>query len=295
MTEKKTVNKKNKDRIINIVLISVMVIGVLIVAYPTISDWWNSFHQTRAIASYTEKVAAMDTVDTERMLKEAEEYNAGLVDKEGRFAPSDEELEEYKGILDVTGTGIMGYVEIPKLHISLPVYHGSEDTVLQIAVGHLEGTSFPVGGTGTHAVLTGHRGLPSARLFTDIDQLTDGDHFMVHVLNRTVTYEVDQIHIVLPEEMEDLAIDPEKDYCTLITCTPYGINSHRLLVRGRRVDNDVEIMDVAADAQQVQPGLTALGIAIPILTLALIYILIMTSRRAARKKSRQKQGKENTL
>ena len=285
MTGKKTVNKKNKDQIINIVLISVMVIGVLIVAYPTISDWWNSFHQTRAIASYTEKVAAMDTVDTERMLKEAEEYNAGLVDKEGRFAPSDEELEEYKGILDVTGTGIMGYVEIPKLHISLPVYHGSEDTVLQIAVGHLEGTSFPVGGTGTHAVLTGHRGLPSARLFTDIDQLTDGDHFMVHVLNRTVTYEV----------MEDLAIDPEKDYCTLITCTPYGINSHRLLVRGRRVDNDVEIMDVAADAQQVQPGLTALGIAIPILTLALIYILIMTSRRAARKKSRQKQGKENTL
>ena len=137
--------------------------------------------------------------------------------------------------------------------------------------------------------------MPSARLFTDIDQLTDGDHFMVHVLNRTVTYEVDQIHIVLPEEMEDLAIDPEKDYCTLITCTPYGINSHRLLVRGRRVDNDVEIMDVAADAQQVQPGLTALGIAIPILTLALIYILIMTSRRAARKKSRQKQGKENTL
>jgi len=290
MTEKKTVNKKNKDRIINIVLISVMIIGVLIVAYPTISDWWNSFHQTRAIASYTEKVASMDTVDTERMLKEAEEYNAGLVDKEGRFALSDEELEEYKGILDVTGTGIMGYVEIPKLHISLPVYHGSEDTVLQIAVGHLEGTSFPVGGTGTHAVLTGHRGLPSARLFTDIDQLTDGDHFMVHVLNRTVTYEVDQIHIVLPEEMEDLAIDPEKDYCTLITCTPYGINSHRLLVRGRRVDNDAEIMDVAADAQQVQPGLTALGIAIPMLTVALLWILLATRRKASRKK----QGKENT-
>ena len=229
------------------------------------------------------------------MLAEAEAYNAELVEKEHRFAPTEEDLEYYNSILDVTGTGIMGYVEIPKLHISFPIYHGSEDTVLQIAIGHLEGTSFPVGGTGTHAALTGHRGLPSARLFTDIDQLVDGDHFMVHVLNRTVTYEVDQIHIVLPEEMEDLAIDPEKDYCTLITCTPYGINSHRLLVRGRRVDNDVEIMDVAADAQQVQPGLTALGIAIPILTLALIYILIMTSRRAARKKSRQKQGKENTL
>ena len=290
MTEKKTVNKKNKDRIINIALISVMVIGVLIVAYPTISDWWNSFHQTRAIASYTEKVAAMDTVDTERMLKEAEEYNAGLVDKEGRFALDDDELAIYDSILDITGNGIMGYVEIPKLHISLPVYHGSQDAVLQVAIGHLEGTSFPVGGKGTHAVLTGHRGLPSARLFTDIDQLTDGDHFMVHVLNRTVTYEVDQIHIVLPEEMEDLAIDPEKDYCTLITCTPYGINSHRLLVRGRRVDNDVEIMDVAADAQQVQPGLTALGIAIPMLTVALLWILLATRRKASRKK----QGKENT-
>ena len=290
MTEKKTVNKKNKDRIINIALISVMVIGVLIVAYPTISDWWNSFHQTRAIANYTEKVAAMDTVDTERMLKEAEEYNAGLVDKEGRFALDDDELAIYDSILDITGNGIMGYVEIPKLHISLPVYHGSQDAVLQVAIGHLEGTSFPVGGKGTHAVLTGHRGLPSARLFTDIDQLTDGDHFMVHVLNRTVTYEVDQIHIVLPEEMEDLAIDPEKDYCTLITCTPYGINSHRLLVRGRRVDNDVEIMDVAADAQQVQPGLTALGIAIPMLTVALLWILLATRRKASRKK----QGKENT-
>ena len=290
MTEKKTVNKKNKDQIINIALISVMVIGVLIVAYPTISDWWNSFHQTRAIASYTEKVAAMDTVDTERMLKEAEEYNAGLVDKEGRFALDDDELAIYDSILDITGNGIMGYVEIPKLHISLPVYHGSQDAVLQVAIGHLEGTSFPVGGKGTHAVLTGHRGLPSARLFTDIDQLTDGDHFMVHVLNRTVTYEVDQIHIVLPEEMEDLAIDPEKDYCTLITCTPYGINSHRLLVRGRRVDNDVEIMDVAADAQQVQPGLTALGIAIPMLTVALLWILLATRRKASRKK----QGKENT-
>lgn len=295
MTETKKPVKKKNDRIINLVLIGVMVLGILIVAYPTISDWWNSYHQSRVIAGYTEKVAAMDTGDADRMLKEAEEYNAALIDKEGRFAPSEEDLAYYNSILDVTGTGIMGYVEIPKLHISFPIYHGSEDTVLQIAIGHLEGTSFPVGGTGTHAALTGHRGLPSARLFTDIDQLVDGDHFMVHVLNRTVTYEVDQIHIVLPEEMEDLAIDPEKDYCTLITCTPYGINSHRLLVRGRRVDNDVEIMDVAADAQQVQPGLTALGIAIPILTLALIYILIMTSRRAARKKSRQKQGKENTL
>ena len=295
MTEKKKTVKKKNDRIINLILIGVMVLGVLIVAYPTFSDWWNSYHSTRVIASYSEKVAAIDTAEADRMLAEVEAYNRELIDNDHRFALSDEELEYYHSILDVTGDGTLGYIEIPKLHISLPIYHGSEESVLQTAIGHLEGTSFPVGGTGTHAVLTGHRGLPSARLFTDIDQLVEGDHFVIHVINRTVTYEVDQIHIVLPEEMKDLEIDPENDYCTLVTCTPYGINTHRLLVRGRRIDNDIEISDVSADAQQVQPGLTALGIAIPMLTLALIYILIMTSRRAARKKSRQKQGKENTL
>ena len=294
MTDKKKTVKKKNDRIINLILIGVMVLGVLIVAYPTISDWWNSYHSTRVIASYTERVAAIDTSEAEAMLAEAEAYNAALTEHEGRFALTDEELKYYNSILDVTGTGIMGYVEIPKLHISLPIYHGSGESVLQTAIGHLEGTSFPVGGTGTHAALTGHRGLPSARLFTDIDQLADGDYFAIHILNRTVTYEVDQIHIVLPEEMEDLKIEPDKDYCTLITCTPYGINTHRLLVRGKRVDNDLEILDVSADAQQVQPGLTALGIAIPMLTLALIYILIMTSRKASRKKAKQKQGREDT-
>ena len=295
MTEQKKTVKKKSDLMVNLILIGVMVLGVLIVAYPTFSDWWNSYHSTRVIASYSEKVAAIDTAEADRMLAEVEAYNRELIDNDHRFALSDEELEYYHSILDVTGDGTLGYIEIPKLHISLPIYHGSEESVLQTAIGHLEGTSFPVGGTGTHAVLTGHRGLPSARLFTDIDQLVDGDHFAVHVLNRTVTYEVDQIHIVLPEEMEDLQIDPDKDFCTLVTCTPYGINTHRLLVRGRRVENDLEILNVTADAQQVQPGLTALGIAIPMLTIALIYILIMTSLKASRKKEKQKQGKENTL
>ena len=292
MTDKKKTVKKKSDRIINVVLIGVMVLGVLIVAYPTISDWWNSYHSTIAINHYTERVAEIDPAEAEQMLAEAEAYNAALTEHEGRFALSDEDLAYYNSILDIGGSGIMGYVEIPKLHISLPIYHGSDESVLQTSIGHLEGTSFPVGGTGTHAALTGHRGLPSARLFTDIDQLADGDHFTIHVLNRTVTYEVDQIHIVLPEEMQDLEIDPKRDYCTLITCTPYGINTHRLLVRGKRVDNDIEILDVSADAQQVQPGITALGIAIPMLTLALIYILIMTSRKASRKKIKQNQGKE---
>ena len=282
MTEKQKKNKK--DRMINRVLGLMMLAGLLIVAYPTISDWWNSYHQTRVIATYSERVAAIDSSEADAMIAEAEAYNEALITKHNRFIMSDEDRKHYDSILDVTGTGIMGYVEIPKIHISFPVYHGSEDSVLQVAIGHLEGTSFPVGGKGTHAALTGHRGLPSARLFTDIDQLVVGDHFMVHVLNRTVTYEVDQIHIVLPEELEDLAIDPEMDYCTLITCTPYGINSHRLLVRGKRVENDIELIDVPADAQQIQPALTALGIAIPILFLALLYVLIVTSRKAAGKK-----------
>ena len=291
MTNKTTEKKKN-DRLINLLLIGAMALGVLIVAYPTIADKWNSYHSTRVIASYTEKVAEIDTEETERMLKEAEAYNAELIDKTERFAMTEEERAYYNSILDVTGTGIIGYVEIPKLHISLPVYHGSNDAVLQTAIGHLEGTSFPVGGIGTHSVLTGHRGLPSARLFTDIDQLVEGDHFVIHVLDRTVTYQVDQIRIVLPEVMEDLNIDPEKDYCTLITCTPYGINTHRLLVRGKRIENDAEILEVSADAQQIQPGLTALAIAIPMLTLALIFILFMTSRKASNKKQKQKQRKE---
>lgn len=282
MTEKQKKNKK--DRMINRALGLMMLAGLLIVAYPTISDWWNSYHQSRAIITYTQKVSEIDTEEAEQMIAEAEAYNEALQSKYNRFIMSDEDRQYYDSILDVTGTGIMGYVEIPKIHISFPVYHGSDDSVLQVAIGHLEGTSFPVGGKGTHAALTGHRGLPSARLFTDIDQLIVGDHFMVHVLNRTVTYEVDQIHIVLPEELEDLAIDPEMDYCTLITCTPYGINTHRLLVRGKRVENDIELIDVPADAQQIQPALTALGIAIPILFLALLYVLIVTSRKAGGKK-----------
>lgn len=282
MTEKQKKNKK--DRMINRVLGLMMLAGLLIVAYPTISDWWNSYHQTRVIATYSERVAAIDSSEADAMIAEAEAYNTALQSKYNRFIMSDEDRKYYDSILDVTGTGIMGYIEIPKIHISFPVYHGSEESVLQTAIGHLEGTSFPVGGTGTHAALTGHRGLPSARLFTDIDQLVVGDHFMIHVLNRTVTYEVDQIHIVLPEEMEDLQIDPAMDYCTLITCTPYGVNTHRLLIRGRRTENDIELIEVPADARQIQPALAALGIAIPILFLALLYILIVTSRKASGKR-----------
>ena len=182
-------------------MVGVLIAGVAVLLYPTFSDWWNSFHQTRAIASYVETVAGMDTEDYERMLREAEEYNRRLPEKSNRYVFSDEDIEEYNAILDVTGTGIMGYVEIPSIGVHLPIYHGMDESVLQVAVGHLEGTSFPIGGIGTHAAISGHRGLPAAKLFTDIDQLKEGDKFLLQILDRTLTYEVDQIRIVLPTEL----------------------------------------------------------------------------------------------
>ena len=282
--KKKTTNKKN-DRIINLILIGVMVLGVLIVAYPTISDWWNSYHQTRAIASYTEQVAAMDTGEAERMLKEAEAYNAELVEKEHRFSPTEEDLAYYNSILDVTGTGIMGYVEIPKLHISLPIYHGTDDAALQVAIGHLSGTSLPVGGESSHCVVSGHRGLPSAKLFTDLDKMLEGDIFTLTVLDRTLTYQVDQIRIVEPSDLSELAIIPGKDLCTLVTCTPYGINTHRLLVRGHRVANLQGDIKVVADALQIEAIYIAPFIGIPLLVMLLFLMLYYTGERQRHNKA----------
>ena len=276
MTEKK---REKKDLLSNRALILIMIIGALIIAYPSFSDWWNSFHQTRAIASYVDAVANLNKEDYERMFAEAEAYNKTLIDKSDRYHLSEEEKKEYEKILDVTGTGIMGYVEIPKIHISYPIYHGTDEAVLQIAIGHIEGSSFPVGGIGTHSAISGHRGLPSARLFTDVDRLIEGDTFMIQILDRTITYEVDQIHTVLPEELDDLKIDPEKDYCTLITCSPYGINSHRLLIRGYRVDNAFDKTRVTADAVQLRPEIVAPIVAVPIVLVLLIGLLIKTGRK----------------
>ena len=235
-----------RRRLGNILLTLAFVVGIALIAYPSFSDWWNSFHQTRAIAGYTAAVANMDKEEFDRMWAEAEAFNEYLSKKTNRFNLTQEELATYNSILDVTGTGIMGYIDIPSIKISLPIYHGTDESILQIAIGHIAGTSighiagtsFPIGGEGTHAAVSGHRGLPSARLFTDIDKLQAGDKFLLQMLDRTLTYEVDQIRIVLPQELQDLEIDPYQDYVTLITCTPYGVNTHRLLVRGHRVDND---------------------------------------------------------
>ncbi|MBR3326390.1 MAG: class C sortase [Atopobiaceae bacterium] len=265
-----------------IVLVGLVGLGMLL--YPTVSDWWNTMHQSYAIASYEHAVAEMDTSKQDRMLAEAEAYNAKLAQTGQLWSMTDAQKKQYESILDVTGTGIMGYVDIPKINITLPIYHDTRDSILQIAIGHLAGTSFPVGGTGSHCCITGHRGLPSARLFTDLDLMETGDLFTVTVLDRTLTYEVDQIHIVLPAELDDLAIDPKQDYLTLITCTPYGVNSHRLLVRGHRVDNVPGAYTILADAVQIKPYLVASIMAIPVLLIALVWVMIATGKRARRRK-----------
>lgn len=275
----------------NLILVLIMLIGVGLLVYPTFSDWWNSFHQTRAIAGYTAAVANMDREEFDRMWAEAEAFNTYLSQKSGRFNLSEQEIETYNSILDVTGTGIMGYIDIPSIKISLPVYHGTDEGILQIAIGHIIGTSFPIGGEGSHCAVSGHRGLPSAKLFTDIDQLQAGDKFLLQVLDRTLTYEVDQIRIVLPQELQDLEIDPYSDYCTLITCTPYGVNTHRLLVRGHRVDNDnTDATRVTADAMRFEPVIVAPLVAAPILFILLIYVLISTSRWNKRRTAKRSKA-----
>ena len=286
-----------RRRISNIILTVVLLVGIGLLVYPTFSDWWNSFHQTRAIAGYMAEVANMDKEDFDRMWAEAEAFNEYLAQSSGRFSLTEEEKRTYNSILDVTGTGIMGYIDIPSIKVSLPIYHGTDESILQIAIGHIEGTSFPIGGEGTHSAVSGHRGLPSAKLFTDIDQLQAGDKFLLQILDRTLTYEVDQIRIVLPQELQDLQIDPYQDYCTLITCTPYGVNTHRLLVRGHRVDNDnTDATRITADAMRFEPIIVAPLVAAPILLILLIYLLISTSRwNRKRKEHRSKQELQDVI
>ena len=262
-----------------IILLLLMLIGLSLLLYPTVSDCWNAFHQTRAIAFYTESVAKLEKPQYENLWQAARAYNQALSIREAPDYFSED--PEYESLLDVSGLGVMGYLEIPKIDVSLPIYHGTEESVLQIAVGHLPWSSLPVGGKSTHCVLSGHRGLPSARLFTDLDQLQMGDTFLLRVLDETLTYEVDQICIVEPQEVAALEIVEGQDYCTLVTCTPYGINTHRLLVRGHRVESagQVKALRVTADAVQIEPVLAAPIVAAPMLLVLLILLLLPRRRR----------------
>lgn len=272
-------NKKS-NRVMTLLLVLALLAGLFLLLYPTVSDYWNSLHQTRTITGYAENVAQLDSTEYEEMWAAAQRYNRTLSKRENAFALTEEQKREYESLLNASGNGVMGIVEIPKIGCVLPIYHGTDDAVLQIAVGHLEWSSLPVGGEGTHCVLSGHRGLPSARLFTNLDQLAVGDRFLLRVLDETLTYEVDQILIVEPQEVAALGITEGGDSCTLVTCTPYGINTHRLLVRGHRVENDAQAkaVRVTADALQIEPLLVAPIAAIPLLVI-LLAVLLLTEQR----------------
>ena len=262
-------------------LILVLILGVAVLMYPTAAEYWNSFHQTRAIANYVEMMDQADTVDYSDEWARIRSYNVSLLTRMNRMILSDEDRAEYESLLDPLGTGIMGYIEIPRINCQLSIYHGTSDAVLQIAVGHIEGTSLPGGGIGTHTVLSGHRGLPSARLFSDLDQLEIGDRFVMRILDAIVTYEVDQILIVEPTDVTALAIEPDQDLCTLVTCTPYAINTHRLLVRGHRVENDEleKVIRVVADARQIDPIIVMPCVALPILLALFVIMMVRTGKR----------------
>ena len=250
--------------------------GLSLLLYPTVSDYWNSLHASQAVADYAENVRNLEAEKYEQVLQDAKSYNQMLPYEQTTFALSEEEKEAYDALLDISGTGVMGYIEIPTVNISLPVYHGTEDAVLQIAVGHLEWSSLPVGGESTHCVLSGHRGLPSAKLFTNLDKLVAGDKFIMRVLDEVLTYEVDQILIVEPTDVSTLIIEAGKDLCTLVTCTPYGINSHRLLVRGHRIENqdEAKAIRVTSDAIQSEPLIVAAAVAFPMLLVLLVILLV---------------------
>lgn len=264
-----------------ILLILILLIGLSLMLYPSFADWWNSFHSSRAIASYVDQVANIDDAQYEELWDAAWDYNQSLLHRPNDFLLSDEQQEIYKSLLDIGGNGIMGYIEIPVIDVMLPIYHGTKESVLQIAVGHLDWTSLPVGGAGSHCVVSGHRGLPSARLFTDLDKLKVGDVFMLHVLNEILTYEIDQILIVEPQDTDPLLIEPGKDLCTMITCTPYGINSHRMLVRGHRIESQEEakVIRITADAVRIEPLMVAPFVAVPILLVLLIILLLPKQKK----------------
>ena len=271
-----------KKKLPTILLVLVFLTGVALLLYPTFADWWNSFHQSRAVASYMDSVSALDTEQYEEILAEADAYNQKLAETGILWTLDEEQEKEYNNQLNVNDSGIMGYIDIPKINITLPIYHGIDEAVLQVAIGHIAGSSLPVGGENTHCIVSGHRGLPSARLFTDLDKLVDGDTFTMTVLNRTVTYQVDQIRIVEPTDLSDLQIKEGKDYCTLVTCTPYGINTHRMLVRGHRVANAQGDAPVIADAMQIETIYIAPFLAVPILILLVIGMFILTGRQQRR-------------
>lgn len=279
-----------RSRIPDLAFIAVFVGGMLVFFYPTISNYWNTLQQGRAIAEYTQTVNKMRPGELQQTWDEAEAYNRELLSNPARYHLSHSQMQRYLSLLDIGKTGMMGHIEIEKLGVDLPIYHGTEDSVLQVGAGHVPGSSLPTGGAGTHTILSGHRGLPSAKLFTNLDELEEGDRFVLHVLDRDLAYQVDQIRVVEPKELSNLKIIPGQDYATLVTCTPYAINTHRLLVRGHRVPYGGDAGYVAADAVAMDPVMVSLAISVPVL--GIIVAITVTHLRRRRN---QAGGKTETL
>lgn len=291
------IGKKKSHRVSNTILVLILLAGVAIAGYPMFSEYWNSMHQSRAIMGYAERVAELSNDEYVSVWEDALEYNRRLSSDPNPWAMTDEDIDEYERQLNVDGTGNMGFISIPKIDVNLPVYHGTSDAVLQTSIGHIDGTSLPAGSIhpdpdqydkvefASHSVLSGHRGLPSAKLFSDLDAMEEGDVFYLTILDQTLTYQVDKITVILPEDSSELALFSGKDYCTLMTCTPYGINTHRLLVRGVRVENDKELLDVrvTADALKIEPLYVVPFIAGPVLLLMILWVVLFAGRK---KKSR---------
>jgi sortase A len=262
-----------KNNKIGIILVLMLFVGVCGLLYPSVSQYWNTKTQTRAVENYQEILASIEPEDFDKYFEQADKYNQDL-NEINQPLINYGKLQNYQEILNIAGNGVMGYVTIPKLSVELPLYHGISAEVLNVACGHLEGTSLPVGGESTHSVLSAHRGLPHAKLFTELDKLEIGDTFTITVLDRTVTYQVDQIKIVRPNVIDDVQIVQGEDLCTLLTCTPYGVNSHRLLVRGTRIENAAPVLHVTSNAYRIDSLVATPVVAAPIL-LALLVVLMV--------------------
>ncbi len=272
-----------KKHISTILFTLLFLTGLSVVLYPAVSNYLNSKSQSKAVASYMERMEQLDATQNQKLLEEAMAYNQAIALRPDRFSVEGEERDAYLRLLGSNG-GAVGYLEIESIKVRLPVYLGDSESVLQAGVGTLPGSSLPVGGQGTHAVLTGHRGLPSSRLFTDLDQVREGDVFVLHVLNRTLSYQVDQIKTVAPQDFAELEILPEQDLCTLVTCTPYGINTHRMLVRGRRIENLEQPAEtepiVTEELRRTSPVRTASIAAVSVLAVVAIVLLLPKHKKS---------------
>ncbi len=291
--KKKKTKKKKSGLTSTILLVAIFFIGLCVLLYPTVSDFWNEKRQSQAIMNYDELLVDLTPEDFSEQFKKAEEYNRKLKLISFPFLGYSELDDEYYSTLDVNGQGMMGYITIEKIKIQLPIYHGTSDKVLNSAVGHLEGSSLPVGGESTHSVLSAHRGLPSAKLFTNLDKVVVGDIFTIKILDRTFTYQVDQVLIVLPDQIDELSVVNGEDYCTLVTCTPYGINTHRMLVRGTRIENieEAKKVNVLTEAFQIDPLIVTPAVAIPMLGGLLVFLMVKSSKEKKKNKAKKNENK----